>query len=181
MWNGISDGGLRKFEKGKHSRVRVLSQTRILYRSEINKSYIFLGKIFITEIVFLVFLKQSFKHFLLSPLGRVDFTSKASKRRERSYLYTNLKKFLSLDDLYRLGFDSLSEPLFPRSAPLLSLRDIFPVSSGEHTPREKARISIKKVTFLSFPDNRCDLFCLFIVSLNLNMYAYKLIIQLFCL
>ncbi len=34
----------------------------------------------------------------------------------------------------------------------------FLVSSGEHTPKEKARISIKKVTFLSFPDNRCDLF-----------------------
>ena len=98
----------------------------------------------------------------------MDFTSKASKRRERSYLYTNLKKFLSLDDLYRLGFDSLSEPLFPRSAPLLSLRDIFPVSSGEYTPREKARISIKKVTFLSFPDNRCDLFC-FLQSLYISI------------
>ena len=132
MWNGISDGGLRKFEKGKHSRVRVLSQTRILYRSEINKSYIFLGKIFITEIVFLVFLKQSFKHFLLSPLGRVDFTSKASKRRERFYFYINSDKFLSLNDLYRLGLASLSEPLSPEGK-----------ASGMF-------FTIKKIIFLSF-------------------------------
>ena len=76
-------------------------------------------------------------YFLLSPLGRVDFTSKASKRRERSYFCINLDKFLFLDDLYRLGFASLSEPLSPRSVPLLSLRDIFPVSSGTFTPQQR--------------------------------------------
>ena len=115
MRNGISDGGLRKFEKGKHSRVRVLSQTRILYRIEINKSYIFLGKIFIAEIVFLVFLKQSFKHFLLSPLGRVDFTSKASKRRERSCIKSieNISIILVLTSIVLTSI-SFRQATFPK-------------------------------------------------------------------
>ena len=43
----------------------------------------------------------------------MDFTSKASKRRERFYFYINSDKFLSLNDLYRLGLASLSEPLSP--------------------------------------------------------------------
>ena len=46
--------------------------------------------------------------------GEVDFTSRASKRRERAYFFINSDKFLSLNDLYRLGFASLSEPLSPR-------------------------------------------------------------------
>ena len=71
----------------------------------------------------------------------MDFTSRASKRRERAYFFINSDKFLSLNDLYRLGFASLSEPLSPRSVPLLSLCDIFPVSSGKSTPRGKARKS----------------------------------------
>ena len=52
--------------------------------------------------------------FVLSPLGRVDFMSKVSKRRERIYFYINSDKFLFLNDLYRLELASLSEPLSPK-------------------------------------------------------------------
>ncbi len=44
----------------------------------------------------------------------MDFTSKASKRRERIYFYINSDKFLFLNDLYRLELASRSEPLSPK-------------------------------------------------------------------
>ena len=50
-----------------------------------------------------------FNLFSLSPLGRVDFARKASKRRNFA-----CSSVLCVVDLYRLGFASLPEPLSPK-------------------------------------------------------------------
>ena len=53
------------------------------------------------------------------------------------YRRKGLRLIFDLYDLYRLEIATLFEPLSPRSVPLLSLCDIFPVSSGKSTPRGK--------------------------------------------
>ena len=96
-------------------------------------------------------IKQS--PLLLSPLGRVDFVSEASKRRERFLIPKMLRPsiLVALQTSIVLTFISFRQATSPRrwtpplrqassatfayaaDAPLLSLCDIFPVSSGTFT------------------------------------------------
>ena len=95
----------------------------------------------------------NFSLLLLSPLGRVDFASNASKRRERFLFLKRLRAFrlLALQTSIVLTSISFRQATSPRrrtpplrqtssatfayaaDAPLLSLCDIFPVSSGTFT------------------------------------------------
>ncbi len=54
-------------------------------------------------------LRAKFLTLLAFPSGE-----SVAKRRERAYFSINSDNFLSLNDLYRLGFASLSEPLSPK-------------------------------------------------------------------
>ena len=95
----------------------------------------------------------NFSLLLLSPLGRVDFASNASKRRERFLFFKRLRAFILLAlqtsiVLTSISFRQATSPrrrtpplrqtssatfAYAADAPLLSLCDIFPVSSGTFT------------------------------------------------
>ena len=95
----------------------------------------------------------NFSLLLLSPLGRVDFASNASKRRERFLFLKRLRAFILLAlqtsiVLTSISFRQATSPrrrtpplrqtssatfAYAADAPLLSLCDIFPVSSGTFT------------------------------------------------
>ena len=86
----------------------------------------------------------NFSLLLLSPLGRVDFASNASKRRERFLFLKRLRAFilLALQTSIVLTSISFRQATSPRrrTPPLRQTSSATsPVSSGEPAPKGKAR------------------------------------------
>ncbi len=86
----------------------------------------------------------NFSLLLLSPLGRVDFASNASKRRERFLFLKRLRAFILLALQTSIALTSISfrQATSPRrrTPPLRQTSSATsPVSSGEPAPKGKAR------------------------------------------